>query len=96
MLDEKTIKDRMTVLDEDIQKVNEQLVELEKNKVDALAMLNALSGAKQQCTYFLEQFSDRLKDTNSKYSCYRISNGILSSFFNYFSRTILFYIKFYN
>ena len=36
MLDEKTIKDRMTVLDEDIKKVNEQLVELEKNKVDAL------------------------------------------------------------
>tara|TARA_B100001029_G_scaffold133768_1_gene112660 strand:- start:1309 stop:1560 length:252 start_codon:yes stop_codon:yes gene_type:complete len=58
MLDEKTIKDRMTVLDEDIKKVNEQLTELEKNKVDALAMLNALSGAKQQCIYFLEQFSD--------------------------------------
>ena len=48
----------MTVLDEDIKKVNEQLTELEKNKVDALAMLNALSGAKQQCTHFLEQISD--------------------------------------
>ena len=58
MLDEKMIKDRMTVLDEDIKKVNEQLTELEKNKVDALAMLNALSGAKQQCTHFLEQISD--------------------------------------
>ena len=58
MLDEKTIKDRMTVLDEDIKKVNEQLTELEKNKVDALAMLNALSGAKQLCTHFLEQISD--------------------------------------
>ena len=58
MLDEKTIKDRMTVLDEDIKKVNEQLTELEKNKVDALAMLNALSRAKQQCTHFLEQISD--------------------------------------
>ena len=58
MLDEKTIKYRMTVLDEDIKKVNEQLTELEKNKVDALAMLNALSGAKQQCTHFLEQISD--------------------------------------
>ncbi len=58
MLDEKTIKDRMTVLDEDVKKVNEQLTELEKNKVDALAMLNALSGAKQQCTHFLEQISD--------------------------------------
>jgi len=58
MLDEKTIKDRMTVLDEDIQKINEQLVELEKQRTDATAMLNALSGARQQCSYFLEQFSD--------------------------------------
>ena len=58
MIDEKTIKNRMTVLDEDIQKVNEQLAELEKNRVDALAMLNALSGARQQCIYFLDQFSD--------------------------------------
>ena len=58
MLDEKTIKDRMTVLDEDIKKVNEQLAELEKNRVDALAMLNALSGARQQCIYFLEQISN--------------------------------------
>lgn len=58
MIDTKTIEERMTVLDEDIQKVNAQLVDLEKNRVDALAMLNALSGARQQCIYFLEQFSD--------------------------------------
>lgn len=58
MIDDTTIKNRMTVLDEDIKKVNEQLVELEKNRVDALAMLNALSGARQQCIYFLGQFSD--------------------------------------
>ena len=58
MIDDKTIIDRITVLDEDIRKVNEQLVELEKKKVDATSMLNALSGARQQCTYFLEQFSD--------------------------------------
>ena len=58
MIDDKTITDRITVLDEDIQKVNEQLVELEKKKVDATSMLNALSGARQQCTYFLEQIND--------------------------------------
>ena len=55
MIDDKTIIDRITVLDEDIRKVNEQLVELEKKKTEAIAMLNALAGAKQQCTYFLEQ-----------------------------------------
>ena len=55
MLDEKTIKERMTVLDEDIQKINEQLVDLEKKKVECIGLLNALNGAKQQCTYFLGQ-----------------------------------------
>ena len=55
MIDEETIKDRMKTLDEDIQKVNEQLVDLERKKTEAIAMLNALNGAKQQCTYFLEQ-----------------------------------------
>ena len=58
MLDEKTIKERMTVLDEDIQKINEQLVDLEKKKVECIGLLNALNGAKQQCTYFLEQIND--------------------------------------
>ena len=55
MIDDKTIKDRITVLDEDIQKVNEQLIDLEKRKVESTGLLNALNGAKQQCTYFLEQ-----------------------------------------
>ena len=58
MIDDKTIKDRITVLDEDIQKVNEQLIDLEKRKVESTGLLNALNGAKQQCTYFLEQIND--------------------------------------
>ena len=58
MIDDKTIKDRITVLDEDIRKVNEQLVELEKSRVESTGLLNALNGAKQQCTYFLEQIND--------------------------------------
>ena len=58
MIDDKTITDRITVLDEDIQKVNEQLIDLEKRKVESTGLLNALNGAKQQCTYFLEQIND--------------------------------------
>ena len=58
MIDDKTIIDRITVLDEDIKKVNEQLVELEKRKVESTGLLNALNGAKQQCIYFLEQIND--------------------------------------
>ena len=58
MIDEETIKDRMKVLDEDIQKINEQLVDLERKKTEAIAMLNALAGAKQQCVNFLEQINN--------------------------------------
>ena len=58
MIDEETIEDRMKVLDEDIQKINEQLVDLERKKTEALAMLNALGGARQQCANFLEQIND--------------------------------------
>ena len=58
MIDDKTITDHITVLDEDIRKVNEQLVELEKSRVESTGLLNALNGAKQQCTYFLEQIND--------------------------------------
>ena len=58
MIDEETIKDRMKVLDEDIQRINEQLVDLERKKTEAISMLNALSGAKQQCLNFLEQIND--------------------------------------
>ena len=58
MINEETIEDRMKVLDEDIQKINEQLVDLERKKTEAISMLNALSGAKQQCLNFLEQIND--------------------------------------
>ena len=58
MIDTKTIEERMEILDEDIQKVNAQLVDLEKKKTEAISMLNALAGAKQQCSNFLEQIND--------------------------------------
>ena len=58
LIDEEAIKNRMTVLDKDIQRINEQLVDLERKKTEALAMLNALGGAKQQCVNFLEQIND--------------------------------------
>ena len=48
----------MEILDEDIQKVNAQLVDLEKKKTEAISMLNALGGAKQQCSNFLAQIND--------------------------------------
>ena len=57
-LNEKSIKDRLEVLENDITKVSEQMVSLDKQKSYAIAMLNALNGAKQQCMNFLKDISD--------------------------------------
>ena len=57
-LNEKSIKDRLEVLENDITKVSEQMVSLDKQKSDAIAMLNSLNGAKQQCMNFLKDISD--------------------------------------
>ena len=56
-LNEKSLKDRLEVLENDITKVSEQMVSLDKQKSDAIAMLNALNGAKQQCMNFLKDIS---------------------------------------
>ncbi len=57
-LNEKSLKDRLEVLENDIKKVSEQMVSLDKQKTDAIAMLNALNGAKQQCMSFLNDISN--------------------------------------
>ncbi len=58
MITEEMIKERISVLDKDIENVNSQLSDLEKKKTDAIAIANALTGAKQQCMSFLKQFSN--------------------------------------
>ena len=57
-LNEENIKSRLEVLENDITKVSEQMVSLDKQKTDAIAMLNALNGAKQQCISFLKDLND--------------------------------------
>ena len=54
-IDLQNLEDKIKVLDEDIQKVNELLVKLEKDKVNALATMNALQGAKSQCVTFIKE-----------------------------------------
>ena len=58
MISEDNIKKRITVLDMDIQKVSSQIQELDKQKQDAVALLNALNGAKQQCNSFLTDLNN--------------------------------------
>ena len=57
-LTEDKLKERLEVLESDITKVSEQMVSLDKQKSDAIAMLNALNGAKQQCQSFLNELNN--------------------------------------
>tara|TARA_B100002019_G_scaffold145649_1_gene125548 strand:- start:276 stop:536 length:261 start_codon:yes stop_codon:yes gene_type:complete len=55
-IDKDNLEEKIKILDEDIQKVNELLIKLEKDKVNALATMNALQGAKSQCVTFIKNY----------------------------------------
>tara|TARA_B110000858_G_scaffold11799_1_gene12082 strand:- start:93 stop:308 length:216 start_codon:yes stop_codon:yes gene_type:complete len=57
-LSKDTIENRLTVLDEDIIKVQQNIKNLEQQRIEMVGMLNALTGARQQCQNFLKEFSD--------------------------------------
>ena len=54
-IDKDNLEEKIKVLDGDIQKVNDRLVELEREKVKTIATLNALQGAKQQCVNLVKE-----------------------------------------
>ena len=58
MITNDTIQERITVLDADISNVRNKLAELEQQKLESDALLNALMGAKQQCDNFLLQIDN--------------------------------------
>ena len=53
-----SINERIKVLDNDIKKVQEQMVSLDRQKQDAIAMMNALQGARPQCQSFLNELNN--------------------------------------
>jgi prephenate dehydratase len=55
MIDKDAIEKRLNVLDSDISNVRKKLSELEQQKLESVALLNALMGAKQQCDSFLQE-----------------------------------------
>ena len=58
MVNEDTIKKRIAALESDIKVMTNTIQELDAKKQEAIANLNALHGAKQQCESFLKELDD--------------------------------------
>ena len=54
MVNEDTIKKRIAALESDIKVMTNTIQEIDAKKQEAIANLNALHGAKQQCESFLK------------------------------------------
>ena len=57
-VNEKKIKERIVALDSDIATMQTNITKLDNKRQDALAQLNALHGAKQQCESFLKEINN--------------------------------------
>ena len=58
MVNEKTIKKRIAALESDIKVMTNTIQEIDAKKQEAIANLNALHGAKQQCESFLKELDN--------------------------------------
>ena len=57
-IEDDKIKSRLEKLESDVKKVTDQIQDLDKRKIEAIALLNALQGAKQQCESFLKELNN--------------------------------------
>ena len=57
-MNKKNIEERIKALGSDIQIVQGQIQEIDKKRLDTVAQLNALHGAKQQCESFLKELNN--------------------------------------
>tara|TARA_B100001996_G_C18385558_1_gene487015 strand:- start:214 stop:432 length:219 start_codon:yes stop_codon:yes gene_type:complete len=57
-LDKQSIEERKENINNDIQAVKKRLLEYQEKIKEDTALINALTGALQQCDYFLEQIDD--------------------------------------
>ena len=54
----KTIEERKMVLQNDMNAAKQRMAEYDKKKQEDIALLNALTGAVQQCENFLQEFDN--------------------------------------
>ena len=58
MISRETIEVRKNIIIEDIEAVRQRLTANEQKKIEDTALLNALTGAFQQCELFLKEFDN--------------------------------------
>jgi len=58
MITKITIETRKKVIENDIETVTKRLTAYEQKKLEDTALLNALTGALQQCDYFLKELDN--------------------------------------
>ena len=63
-IDIDNLKEKIKVIDGDIQKVSDRLVELEREKANTLATMNALQGAKSQCVTLIKELHNDEDQSN--------------------------------
>ena len=73
-IEDDKIKARLEKLEADVKKVSDQIQDLDKKKIEAIALLNALQGAKQQCQMFLQEINN---EDSTETSSGAIDNGRL-------------------
>ena len=66
MITKSMIEERIIVLNTDIQNVNTKLKDLEQQRIENVGLLNALTGAKQQCDNFLNEFNNEKEPSGSE------------------------------
>ena len=66
MVNEDTIKKRIAALESDIKVMTNTIQEIDAKKQEAIANLNALHGARQQCESFLKEFNDEKEPDGSE------------------------------
>jgi hypothetical protein len=63
-IDKDNLEEKIKVIDGDIQKVSDRLVELEREKVNTLATMNALQGAKSQSVTLIKELHNDEDQSN--------------------------------
>ena len=58
MITKDTIAERRTKLESDIEVLRQKLQNLENQRIEAVGLVNALTGALQQCDEFLKQIDN--------------------------------------